>query len=77
MKYILIILGIWALSMTMEYAAVSIDNSQKQKAIDSLQEELFIKQTEIGRYELSVEYLKEVNPKAGAQLEHYLSNETE
>ena len=77
MKYILVILGIWALAMTMEYAAVSVDNSQKQKAIDSLQEELFIKQNEIGRYELTVEHLKEVNPKVGVEFERYLSHETE
>lgn len=44
---------------------------------DSLQAELFIKQTEIGRYELSLENLKEVNPKAAKQFENYLNNETE
>jgi len=77
MKYILIILGIWALSMTVEYAAVSVDNNQKREVIDSLQNELFIKQSEVGRYELTLEHLKEVNPKAGAEFEHYLSHETE
>jgi tRNA(Ile)-lysidine synthase TilS/MesJ len=77
MKYILIILGIWALAMTLEYAAVSVDNTQKQEAIDSLQEELFNMQNEVGRYELTVEHLKEVNPKAGKEFEDYLSHETE
>ena len=58
-------------------------NTQKQtidslsKANDSLHDELFIKSTEVGRYELSVEHLKEVNPKAAKELTDYLEHETE
>jgi hypothetical protein len=44
---------------------------------DSLRLELFNSQNINGRYELSLEYLKEVNPKAAKQFENYLSNETE
>ena len=44
---------------------------------DSLHDELFNANNAVGRYELTLEYLKEVNPKAGKQFEDYLSHETE
>ena len=46
-------------------------------AVDSLNSEVFILQTQIGRYELSLEHLYEVNPKAGKQFDKYLNNKTE
>ena len=45
--------------------------------IDSLQTELFNAQNINGRYELSLEHLYEVNPKAGKQFDEFLNNETE
>jgi hypothetical protein len=45
--------------------------------IDSLRDENFINGNTIGRYELTLEHLKEVNPKAAAEFENYLSHETE
>ena len=48
-----------------------------QNIIDSLQSEAFSAQTQNGRYELSLEHLYEVNPKAGKQFDEYLNNETE
>ena len=48
-----------------------------QSTIDSLNSEVFILQTQNGRYELSLEHLYEVNPKAGKQFDEYLNNETE
>lgn len=45
--------------------------------IDSLQTELFSAQNANGRYELALEHLYEVNPKAGKQFDEYLNNETE
>ena len=48
-----------------------------QSTIDSLNSEAFILQTQIGRYELSLEHLYEVNPNAGKQFEDYMSHETE
>jgi cell division protein FtsB len=48
-----------------------------KEQIDSLNTEVFNLQDINGRYELSVDYLKEVNPKAGKQFEDYLNNETE
>jgi hypothetical protein len=45
--------------------------------IDSLTTENFILKTQNGRYELSLEHLYEVNPKAAKQFDEYLQNETE
>jgi len=50
---------------------------QKANTIDSLSDELFNAKVEAGRYELSLEHLKEVNPKAGKQFEDYMAHETE
>ena len=50
---------------------------KEQNGVDSLQAELFIKQTEVGRYELSLEHLKDVNPKGAKQFEDYMAHETE
>jgi hypothetical protein len=57
--------------------------NQKQKAeqlqaqIDSLKSENFILQTQLGRYELTLDYLQEVNPKAALQASNYMNHETE
>jgi hypothetical protein len=45
--------------------------------IDSLNNEIFINETIVTRYEISLDYLKEVNPKAAKQFEEYLSHNTE
>jgi len=50
---------------------------KSQSGIDSLQTELFTKQTEVGKYELSLEHLKEINPDAAKEFEDYMSHETE
>jgi len=57
--------------------------NQKQKAeqlqaqVDSLKSENFILQTQLGRYELTLDYLQEVNPKAALQASNYMNHETE
>lgn len=48
-----------------------------QTIVDSLQTETFLLQTQNGRYELSLEHLYEVNPKAGKQFTEFMENETE
>jgi hypothetical protein len=48
-----------------------------QVVVDSLSDELFNEKTQTGRYELSLEHLYEVNPKAAKQFENYMNNETE
>jgi hypothetical protein len=47
------------------------------KLSDSLHDELFNAKTEAGRYELTLEHLKEVNPKLGKQMEDWMAHETE
>jgi hypothetical protein len=44
---------------------------------DSLYDELFISKVQNGRYELSLEHLYEVNPKAGKEFSDYMEHETE
>lgn len=46
----------------------------QQQTIDSLQTELFIQKTNLGRYELALEDLKESNPKAAQEFTLYLNN---
>jgi hypothetical protein len=52
-------------------------DTEKVNIIDSLKGELFILQTQNGRYELSLEHLYEINPKAGKQFTEYMEHETE
>ena len=50
---------------------------QKANLIDSLHDELFISKVQNGRYELSLEHLYEVNPKAGKEFTNFMEHETE
>ena len=47
------------------------------KETDSLYDELFQAKVQNGRYELSLEHLYEVNPKAGKQFTEFMEHETE
>lgn len=47
------------------------------KVSDSLYNENFVNSNAVGRYELALEHLYEVNPKAAKQFDEYLQNETE
>jgi hypothetical protein len=49
----------------------------KQNYIDSLNDEIFNTKAELGRYELSLDHLNEVNPKAGKEFETYFNTQTE
>jgi hypothetical protein len=44
---------------------------------DSLYDELFISKVQNGRYELSLEHLYDVNPKAGKEFQDFMEHETE
>lgn len=50
---------------------------EKANLIDSLNSEIFILYTQNGRYELTFEHLKEVNPKLGKEMEDWMNHETE
>lgn len=49
----------------------------KQNTIDSLHDELFISNVTIGRYELSLDHLQEVNQPAADEFNRFLEHETE
>jgi uncharacterized coiled-coil protein SlyX len=53
------------------------DVVKQEKVIDSLSSKLFQSQTAKGRYELTLENLKEKNPNAAKQFEEFMSSETE
>jgi len=50
---------------------------KQEKVIDSLQTKVFQAQTLNGQYELTLDHLKEVNPKVAQQFQDYLLSETE
>ena len=50
---------------------------QKAQLIDSLQSELFVQQTIVGRYEVALEMFKEENPKGAEQFQLIMSTKTE
>jgi hypothetical protein len=52
-------------------------SNDSQNIVDSLQEEIFMLQTQNGRYELSLEHLYKVNPKAGKEFQNFMEHETE
>jgi hypothetical protein len=55
-----------------------IQKYKKQEVVtDSLREELFNANAELGRYELTEEHLKEVNPEAEKEFEEFKDQETE
>lgn len=54
---------------------LELERIEAQK--DSLREELFINKVDIGRYELTIDHLKEYDPKAYKEFDRFLSHETE
>ena len=48
-----------------------------QNTIDSLHDELFINSVTLGRYELTLDHLQEVNPDAALEFVNFMSHETE
>jgi hypothetical protein len=56
---------------------LNVNNTALSNKADSLKSELFITSTVIGRYELSLDYLKESNPKAAKEFEEFYNHETE
>jgi uncharacterized coiled-coil protein SlyX len=50
---------------------------KQEKVIDSLQTKVFQIQTLNGQYEMTLNHLEDVNPKAAKQFQDYLLSETE
>jgi hypothetical protein len=70
-----ITLGVLILTQDVKKAPEAVPDCQH--TIDSLQSELFIQKSYVGKYELTLEHLKEVNPKAAEEFSQYLEHETE
>jgi hypothetical protein len=51
--------------------------NQHSMNVDSLHSEIFILQTELGRWELSLQHLYDVNPKVGKEFTQFMEHETE
>ena len=72
-----IILCFWAISTRNK----SVEYKQQVEALtqtkDSLVAENFILQTQLGRYELTLDHLQGVNPKAALQFVNHMNHETE
>lgn len=72
-----IILCFWAVSTRNK----SIEYKQQVEVLtqttDSLAAENFVLKTQLGRYELTLDYLNETNPKAALQFSNYMNHETE
>jgi hypothetical protein len=54
-----------------------IEKEQLRNRVDSLHDELFISKVQNGRYELTLEHLNEVNPKAALEFVNFMNHETE
>ena len=73
-----------ACSLIALLSTIYVQNNQINKLratqeviVDSLNDELFNTRVEAGRYELSLEHLKEVNPKAALEFDNFMQHETE
>jgi hypothetical protein len=79
---VLLVIGItillfWAITTRNMAVSQKQKVEQLQAQVDSLQSENFILQTQLGRYELTLDYLQEVNPEAALQASNYMNHETE
>jgi uncharacterized protein YlxW (UPF0749 family) len=83
MKYVVsFIIGIVLLLIIDKYLVKPVETEHTQelelrKQVDSLQAELFIKQTQVGRYEIALELFKEEDSVAADHFEYILSTQTE
>ena len=83
-KYQKVITGVGALSVLTicylqqrELTKLRVETQTQTQIIDSLHDETFSTSVELGRYELTLDHLKEINPKLGKEMEEWMSHETE
>jgi len=74
---LLVITGIICIWLAVKVTSQNRTITALTNQVDSLHDESFNASTVNGRYELSLEHLKEVNPKAAKEFEDYLNHETE
>ena len=72
-----IILCFWAISTRNKSIEYKKQVEVLTQTKDSLVTENFILQTQLGRYELTLDHLQEVNPKAALQFVNFMNHETE
>ena len=70
-----ITLGMLILTQDVKKAPEAVPDCQH--TVDSLRDELFIQKSYLGRYELALEYLQEVDPEAAKKFNQYFEHETE
>lgn len=70
-------MGFAAVISTNENRRMELEIESQKQMIDSLHDENFNSFTELGRYELTLDHLKEVNPKLGKEMEEWMNHETE
>jgi len=57
--------------------SLKAEKAKLESEVEELRDEVFNEKAFNGRYELSLDHLKEVNPKAAKEFETYMENETE
>jgi len=60
-----------------KYTDNQIGFDSLQKKVDSLRDENFVTGVELGRWEMTIEWYKEANPKEARRLEEWRSHNTE
>ena len=60
-----------------KFVADTLKIAQLETQVDSLQSELFIQKTIVGRYELGLDYLKERNLKDYLVVKYFIQSQTE
>jgi len=56
---------------------LTYERDSLQRSFDSIRDVNFSLEVELGRWDLSIEYLKRVDPEAAKKVEYYYSHETE
>ena len=75
---VLIGLTIAALGMlTISQHNQIVELKKNQIELDSLRDETFILNVELGRYEITLDHLQETNPKVAKEFEEFMFHETE
>ena len=72
-----VILCFWAVSTRNKSIEYKKQVEVLTQTKDSLVTENFILQTQLGRYELTLDHLQKVNPKAALQFVNFINHETE
>ena len=73
--------ALWLMVMcsnqSIEIKDVSYQRDSLMRLTDSLNSELFVEKSMNGRYELTLDYLQDIDPKAAKKFNDYMSHETE